>query len=86
MKLNELSTEELEKELERRKEEKRLKQKPIPKENIDFSEVIKLAQEDIDEIFEEHSSPEDIEEYIYEAVMECIYGKDIFNWINENLE
>jgi hypothetical protein len=78
MKLNELSTEELEKELERRKEEKRL-QKPAQKENIDFSKVIELAQEDIDEIFEEHSSPEDIEEYIYEAVMECIYGKDIFN-------
>ena len=54
--------------------------RPEPKEQIDWSEVIKLAKENLDEI---ENIDDDTKHYIYEAVMTSIYGKDVWKFINE---
>lgn len=78
-----LTNEELKAELERRKEEERQAAKPRVQEQIDWSRVLHEAQGIVDDCFE-NGAPCDIDygEYIFEAVMEAIYGPKFFDWWN----
>lgn len=73
-------TEELEKELERRK---RLNNKPEMIEIFDFTSLKKMVADIIDEIANDEYR-EDNKQYIYEEVMKTFYGPGIFEWINSN--
>jgi len=61
---------------------KRAKKAAIPKvkPNIDFSNVIE-ACEDILKTMVDGTYHADNEEWIYEEVMEAIYGLDVWDWI-----
>lgn len=59
--------------------------KPEPVEKPDWSSVIANACDVIETIYREgRHVDEDEKQFIYEAVMETVYGKDIFEWINKN--
>jgi hypothetical protein len=59
--------------------------KPEVQKNIDWSGVISNAQYEVDEIEKgTYHEDNDNAHYIYEAVMQAIYGKDYFKWMNEN--
>lgn len=77
--LREFSTEDLEKELERRE------YLIDPVDVMDWSRVIKYAKEYIDTLDEEGYELKDFHHYMSEAVLETIYGKGIFKFINSRL-
>lgn len=80
--INKLSIEELEAELKKRKEKSDLDSIPKPLENIDIDAIKKIAQDELEHITKSGQNSKDIEHWMYEAVMESVYGKDIFNYIN----
>jgi len=58
------------------------KPKPLKKENMKFDEVIKLAKENINEIAKGEDQDSDTKHYIYEEVMEAVFGENVWEWIN----
>ena len=81
------TNEQLEAELERRMEEEKAKKMPVvlPISARAWDPIVSVCQEEIKQIAESgySDSDEDIKEYIYEAAMEAVYGKSIWDWIRE---
>ena len=74
-------TEDLEAELARRKQVALL---PIPTRlaTPDLLTLEDLCFRYLDDIAKGGYVDDDYDEYIYEAALEAIYGKDVFKWIN----
>lgn len=83
MSIKDYSDEEIQKELERRQKEKTKVPEPIK--NIDWSEVFRLVKEGIYSISEDGYEPKDFKHYIFETVMEAVYGKNIWKWWSNNV-
>jgi hypothetical protein len=77
--LTDVTDDELKAELERR----RLGARPQPIQNPDFGPLIKMLEEDLESIEKTKQRDEDINHYAYEAAMTCLYGPDVFKWINK---
>ena len=73
---------ELKAELKHLEEKKREEEKPIAIETPDFSSVIVMCQGYVDRLHIDGYVSEDLESYIFEAVMDAMFGKNIFEWIN----
>lgn len=88
MDINNCTDEELQKELNRRK--RAAKKKAFPErlhiEDIGWSSVIDLSKENLTHISEKGFEEEDINQWMYEAVYEAVYGNKVFDWINKNTE
>lgn len=83
MDLSNISTNALEKELERRNEIQGSAPKPI--ENPDWTKVISYAKSEVDDVIKgEYHEDNDNAYYMWEAVMETVFGKDFFKWFNSN--
>jgi len=85
MDLKEFTKEDLKTELERRET---IESKPVVPFNItqgktvrDYSKVEKACEVHIQELADGRLD-EDSEHYIYEAAMEAVYGKKIWDWVN----
>lgn len=60
--------------------------RPRPVDEPNFKPLIKMFEETMDEIVSgNHNSDGDDDHYAWETAMQCVYGKDIFNWYNENV-
>lgn len=60
---------------------------PVPtvQENINWSNVIATAKDQVKDVEEgTYFDEEDSKQYIWEEVMTAIYGKDFFKWFNQN--
>lgn len=58
---------------------------PTIQKDIDWSNVIKQAEDIRDEVVNgEYHEDNDNDHYLYEAVMEAVFGKDFFKWFNKN--
>lgn len=78
-----IPTEELEKELERRRNEE---ERPQLKEDIQLEKVINIAENAVNRIVKGEYHPDnDDSHYIWEATMEALYGEDFFDWYNEKI-
>jgi hypothetical protein len=73
---------ELKSELDRREKEREEREMPRPLAAPDFSSLIALCDEYIKAHVEEEYVDDDYDHGIYEQALECIYGKDVFDWIN----
>jgi hypothetical protein len=60
-------------------------QRPHPVENPDFAPLIKQLEENMNGIVKDNYADDDDDHYAWETAMQCVYGKDIFNWYNENV-
>lgn len=77
------STEDLEKVIADRKAEKAEIEKPTPIEKPDFDRILASAEKHIEYLAsDDYCDDNEEEHYIYEDVMEAIYGKDVWDWIN----
>lgn len=78
MSIEGISTEELEKELTRRKKA----QNPCPKplENPDFTNLKQTVVGAVENAVKEGYFSSDLKVYIYEAAVEAVYGKDYWEW------
>jgi len=81
MSLKEYSEKELQQELNDRKQRKQ--DTPTPVEEPDYSDVFASAVEYITELSETGSEPKDYPQYVFETVMEAVYGKNVWDYINE---
>ena len=79
--LGDVTTEELEIELERRRQAKEIK-KPVALESPNFSFLVETCQNIIDRYEEMRYSDEDDTRYVYEVAMVAIFGPTVFEWIN----
>jgi 5-methylcytosine-specific restriction endonuclease McrBC regulatory subunit McrC len=57
--------------------------RPKPKKIPDFESLIKACEHYLNNI-EKGKQRDDDQHYIYEAAMECIYGKEVWDFINLN--
>jgi hypothetical protein len=78
MNIKKILTEDLEKELERRKRE-------IPRmcDNFSFIVLEKLCKTYIEELAVNGYVDEDYEHYIFEEAMKSFYNDNVFDWINK---
>ena len=74
--------------LQQLKAKKRLLSIPDPKSasDIDINKLIEFASEEISHINENKESQKDIEHWAYELIMTLVYGDDVFDWINKNID
>jgi len=81
------SNNELKAELKRREDLERLAAIPKPIENPNFSELVTQCNTYITELSESIFPIEsgDHIQYIFEEAMKAVYGKNVFEWINEKL-
>jgi hypothetical protein len=75
---------ELQAEVERR--EKARNVKPQPLDTINWSSVQKYVEAAADHVAEGKGAPKDFEHYLFERVMESMYGVYIWTWWNKNYE
>ena len=76
------TTEELKHELKRREEEA----KPKPLKDIDFKPLINICEDFIKYLNSGETNGNGDEHYIYNCALECIYGKDVWVWIDGKLK
>ncbi|GAF82905.1 unnamed protein product [marine sediment metagenome] len=83
--LKDVSTDELQAELDQRQrlEEEQAKPKAIA--SPDFRHLKKTCQHYVDALAGEEFTNGDWKQYIYEAAIVAIFGKDVWDWINSKL-
>lgn len=61
--------------------------KPKPKENVNYEEIIKSAQNYLDS-FDNYIDDRDLDNthYLMEEIMEEVFGENVFDWINEQMD
>lgn len=79
MDLKDISTDDLVAEMDKRKKEVG---RPKPRQDIKFEDLIGTCEAILQDIVKRGYS-KDAADYIYESAMSCIYGPDIWEWINE---
>lgn len=50
--------------------------------SIDFEPLKKICQKYIDALADEGCADEDSAHYIFETALECIFGKDVWHFVN----
>lgn len=80
-----LSDEDLKNELKRREEERKLQEIPKRFMNPNFAVLHKLLDDYMETLVENDEMRDGIN-YIYECVMTTFYGRDVFDWINDQIE
>ena len=59
--------------------------RPRPLDDINFKPLIKMLESNMNDIVKGDYSDDDDDHYAWETAMQCVYGKDIFNWYNDNV-
>lgn len=79
MQLHQATDEQIQEEVARRKRSKR----PQPKAQPDWSELLTVLNEAIASAGsdDKHVDP-DVEHWVFEAALEAVYGKDVWEWWN----
>lgn len=78
--------EELEAELERRREAREAARRPSPADDPDFGILLDNCAEVIRQVTKDGYYDEDCKTYIFEAAMTAIYGPRVFGWIAEKMD
>jgi hypothetical protein len=79
--ITDFSDDELQAEIKRRQEQK----PPEVKANINWYFVIKTVQESLQKLAETGQESKDFEHWVFEAVIEAMYGASIWKWYNGKL-
>lgn len=76
--MTEFTNEQLEAELVRRK--LIANTPPVPLKTMDFSRLIVAAIDGIEDAAKNQYMDDDLKTYIWETALECVYGKDFWEW------
>lgn len=78
--------EETEKRLKELRKRYYISEIPQPLENPDMDRVVEFAKKLINEMAaDDYNDDNDNEHWAYETVMEAVYGKSVWDWINKNI-
>ena len=75
----------LEEELKKRKELEQKTEKPKQLVSQDFSKLKEICQDYIDDLANKGYVDEDHPYDIFETAMNCIFGSDVWQWVNRRL-
>ena len=81
--LKAFDTEQLEAELERRREEEEARNKPQPLADPNWFYVEKMCTSYVEELSIGQRPHGDSKHYIFEAAMEAVFGREVWGWINK---
>jgi len=84
--LNEYTNEDLQEELERRGKATAELEKPQQLETFDLTPLMKICSDYIDFVATDYHDDSDWDHYIYETAIEALYGKDVWDWIREQMK
>lgn len=56
--------------------------RPVRQDSINWKPVLELAESYVHDLDEEGYVDDDMEHYIKEAVLEAVFGEDVWKWIN----
>lgn len=59
--------------------------KPTQIEDPDFTPLAKICQEYLDALERDEYVSDDLVNYVFERAMECLFGKEVWSWINARL-
>jgi len=82
--LDQFSDGELEAEVKRREKIRNAPPEPLSDEEINWNIVREAAVEYI-QLVDENKRVDQSEHFIFEGVIMAVYGKDVWNWVNERL-
>jgi hypothetical protein len=85
MSLDDYSDSDIEMEMERRKELRTRAPEPIAIELTEWDMVMNGCINYIEALKSGNHHTDDIEHYIFERALEAIFGKDVWEWVNERL-
>ena len=77
-----ISTEELQKEIDKRKEEERKGSLPKPLQVLDTKPLQIICQKYIEDLSKNGYARDDADHYIFETAMETVFGKDVWKFVN----
>jgi len=81
--LDAYTDEQLQAELDARQRRQDEAEKPQQLEQVNLTELRRLCQREIDNVFTNGRYSIDCECYIYDAAMKAIFGPDVLDWVNE---
>ncbi len=84
-KLAGFTDEQLEDELKDRQKLREERDKPSPVESPDWSVLVRLCKEYIDVLSHWEMPDDDFDHLVFECAMGCIYGQDVWHWVNDRL-
>lgn len=61
-------------------------ERPEENTNPDWTTVKKYIKAGMDHLEREGGEDKDFEHYVFEAVMEAMYGPDVWDWYNQRLD
>ena len=82
--MDDYTIEELEEAIERKKVITKREEKPEPLEIIDFTDLIKLSNDHLNNIEKEGYAYDDTAHFFYETILETIFGIKVWDWIHKN--
>jgi hypothetical protein len=81
--LKHTSTEDLQAELKKRQEAEQELAKPKQLASQNFEPLQKICQDYIDDLANKGYVDEDHSHYIFETAMNCVFGSEVWQWINK---
>ncbi len=81
-KLTDIPLDQLESEIARRKRAQEDAAKPRVLASPDFQPLIAHAQAHVNDLAAGRQD-DDTKQWFYETAMECVFGKDVFKWVNK---
>ncbi len=81
MELSNISDNDLEKELEKRRAHRYVRDKPKPISRPNFSKVTAECVQYIDTMAEEKRVDDSKENFIFETAMEAVFGEGVWDWV-----
>ena len=81
--LENISTKQLEIELEQRRKREKEGTKPKQVENPNWMPLREICQEYINCLDSEEYCDDDFSHYIYETALRALFGKNVFDWVNK---
>ncbi|MHC4310917.1 MAG: hypothetical protein ACYSW3_00415 [Planctomycetota bacterium] len=79
------STDQLEAELRRRREEIYRLERPQRVNQPDWNPLARMIDEYIDDLYHKQQPGKDLDTYVFEAAVVALYGKDVWPWIRQRL-
>lgn len=80
--IEEIDTDDLRKELERREIEEKTQAIPRAVESPDLTALKEICREYIDDLAEDGRADEDYNEYVFEVAIQTFYGDSVWEWVS----
>ena len=83
--VRDFTTDQLEEELRRRREEVYRAERPQRVNQIDWNPLAMMIDDYIDNLYNKKWPGKDLEHYVFETAVNTLYGKDVWPWVRKRV-